>query len=65
MPQPLKRKSKHGMPYEHLPEIEGWISKPETVDSEERIRLFVTSFRRSPEYVPSEKKFLSGVKVGF
>ena len=53
------------MPYEHLPEIEGWISKPETVDSEERIRLFVTSFRRSPEYVPSEKKFLSGVKVGF
>ena len=53
------------MPYERLPEIEGWISKLETVDSEERIRLFVTSFRRSPEYVPSEKKFLSGVKVGF
>lgn len=54
MPQPLQRKSKDGTPYERLPEIENWISKLETVDSEERIRLFASSFRKSHEYVPSE-----------
>lgn len=54
MPQPLKRKSKDGTPYRRLPEIEDWIGKLETVDSEERIRQFATLFRKSPGYVPSE-----------
>lgn len=54
MQPPLQRKCKDGTQYERLPEIEDWISKLETVDSEERIRQFATSFRKSPDYVPSE-----------
>lgn len=54
MPEPLKRKSRDGTPYERPPEIEAWLKKLEPVEAAERLRQFEPLSRKSPGYVPSE-----------
>lgn len=54
MPEPLKRKTRAGTPYERPPEIEDWLKKLETVDVAERLRQFAALSKKSIGHVPSE-----------
>ena len=54
MPEPLKSKDKHGMPFTRPPEIEARLARLESVDAAARLQAFAIGSRKSSGYVPSE-----------
>lgn len=54
MPEPLKRKDKHGVPYARPPEIEACLVKLEAIDAAARLQCFTIASKKSAGYVPSE-----------
>lgn len=54
MPEPLKRKDKHGVPYARPPEIEACLVRLEAIDAAARLKRFAVASKKSAGYVPSE-----------
>ncbi|WP_026143926.1 RNA polymerase subunit sigma-24 [Xanthomonas sp. SHU 308] len=54
MPEPLKSKDKHGLPFTRPPEIEVCLARLEAVDATARLQAFAITSRKSSGYEPSE-----------
>lgn len=54
MPEPLKSKDKHGLPFTRPPEIEVCLARLEAVDATARLQAFAITSRKSSGYVSSE-----------
>ena len=54
MPEPLKSKDKHGLPFTRPPEIEARLTRLEAADATARLRAFAITSRKSDGYVSSE-----------
>ncbi|MBN9407273.1 MAG: sigma-70 family RNA polymerase sigma factor [Burkholderiales bacterium] len=54
MPEPLKSKDKHGLPFTRPPEIEVCLARLESIDATARLQAFAVVSRKSSGYVPSE-----------
>lgn len=54
MPEPLKSKDRHGVPFTRPPEIEACLTRLESVGVAARLQAFAIASRRRDGYVPSE-----------
>ena len=54
MPEPLKSRDKHGVPFKRPPEIEVCLERLESLDATARLQAFAIGSRNISGYVPSE-----------